>query len=250
MTIDNDWPVCVLGRRADYDRSRRLLSLSKMSALQIFTFLCDATEMSRGILLVRPHWSRKPRVIRVPSSPKLVYLEKLIDSGSIYPFSDPIPSELLFVPWLGRRKPSARNLRELFDWACKHGLPWVSLWDNENATFSNFPSHLEKQLFMRFLRNAVVKLGDQDMTLRRQSWSTIRRGIYDHGWTLNPRACSWFRGVAKFHLWGGTLRASVIKPVARLSEVNRRLTIQLGRGGMCDTKIVTGRCPYDDITGC
>lgn len=239
----------MLGRRADYDPRRRLLAIYDMRIRDIISFMCDESTMYKGAMLVTHRWDKEPLLIRAGRVSHRTSLKELMNRAAVFAFDRYVNSDFTFVPWNGEDCPRTSSHRKLLEWAREHGLPWVCLLDNQYATFSDFESKLERRLFARFLNQSILNLHSDDLRIPWPAWLKIRKGLYAHGWTMNRCECFWADGKTRFDLWGGTLKGSLVRPVALLSEVNKRLTLQFDGGGACQVSIQSRKCPLDDVNG-
>ena len=236
------WTSFIVGSRDKPSSSlRRQVALRYLSILELFQLLCHDMKLPRGVLLIEYRWERKRRLVQTNQMATIVSLRDLIDNASVYASDMFVNSDMVFVPYGGKKHPRTKNRKKLLDWAVASALPWVAQLDNQYAWFSGFSSKQERQLFTRFLRQSVVRLSSDEMRIPWRDWIAVRNGLYAHGWTMNRTECSFSKGTTCFHLWGGT-NDPLIKPLALPEDVNRHLILRFDSTGQCNVRIVKIRC--------
>lgn len=231
-------------------RSRRVVGLSSWSTAQVVECLIEVPEYRKGVLYLD---QRDCSELLIGNRRKLecgyVDLQQLYNKATISPTTRMFHSNLLFIPYSGKKFPQTTRMRHLFEWAVQNDLPYVYQHDNDHAWFSEFPSRFEQRVFSLHLRRAAFHFTYHDVHLNRKDWPAIRAGIYTHGWTLDSRECSLDERKIQFVLWGGG-SVGLIELRAVASEVNRRLTISSDWTNPFRTKIEDARCTLSsDIAG-
>jgi hypothetical protein len=217
-----------------------------MSVAQILEFLRDDAKYETGLMLSEP-----PRLVGgLGRSARMVQTWEVMRRATVGEHS--YGGDFTFVPCNRRRHPPRTGVSKgLYMWALRNKLPYIYLHDNDHAWFSGFGAPVEKKVFLRFLSQSVFQVEPRCLHMASNDWRTVRRGIYQHGWTLHRASCEYRKGVARYSLWAGVPQVSIIvsDERARLSANRFRLTITKDRDGSLAIVQSSGRCPLDDNYG-
>ena len=217
---------------------RKVIGVNYIAISDLMSFLNEFEKYNHGVAISDCEKGRK-LIIGVSKTTKRVSIRNMVEHARVYsgtgirsndyPTSDVFHSDLYYVPYQGINYPKTTSLNKVREWAINNKLPYVFLHDNDHVWFSGFSDAMEKKIFCFFLSKSLLNMSYKDIKLSTQDWAEIKKGIYNHGWTLNRKQCTYKDGVLNYTLWGGVPRVSLFVTEERndLSSVNTKLTISI-----------------------
>jgi hypothetical protein len=202
---------------------------------RLVAFLINDLKLDRGVLAVRES-SRERRIVHesVPAVGE-VRLSDLRRECMLYSGEDLVFSHVLFAPLDEREKfPGVQDFREAATWAAQHHRPYIDLNDNAVAAFIAFDEQAHRRIAERQLRSSVFAIGrceiDDDAAIADSlddrtapsrgfqiddsDWPEFYRGMFAHGWTVDPRASGVVDAMRRIRLWATTFNHAAYTDLA------------------------------------
>lgn len=241
-------PSFILGHSPRNGSANSLLTVHPMSIRSAIGVICHELRFRECISVIEyRHDEHKKLICGIPRAARQIDLPDVVSRFGTFPFQDVVNSAFVCVKYAGREYLRTRRVDALLAWAAEKRLPFIHLHDNTYATLGNLSPKHEASVFRRFLADNSVHSWPEKWSIDEQSWDKVRPGLFAHGWTLGGMNWSLGPNGAEFNLWGGTLRASLVEPLQRLSEVGMQLSIRFAVTGDCKVKLTRATCPLDDF---
>ena len=247
--MSENWSTWIIGHT---DGRRSQISFCYYSVPQAVAFLAAQEEFRHGVALASYNTpQRNKHISGLGSSTRVLALEEVVEKARLSTFTGVDSSNFVFVPCKKQAFPTTRSGTTLIQWAHDRNLPDVHVHDNDHVSFCGFPRRSEKRIFTEFLKASLFNIAHRNPRIARGDWARVRRGLFDHGYTLNRSLCSCARGTLTYVSWAGIPEVTLLRtrPKRPLSAVREKLVLTLYPDDELRVQLGTGRCPLTSKYG-
>jgi len=192
---------------------------------RLVALLIDDLKLDRGVLAVSESFPEQKIVHESVPAAGEFRLANLRRDCMIYSGEDMVFSDLIFAPLAKEEQcPGVQDFGEAAAWAAQHRRSYIHLNDNAIAAFVAFGEHTHRRIAERQLRSAVFSIGHREVDddsaiadslddgaapsrgfqIDDRDWPEFYRGMFTHGWTVDPRMSAIDNARRRIRLWAST----------------------------------------------